>query len=92
VLRALVWFIRFSRDTYDIYYANPALLPTIQAEPAPISESNVWRLEEGEPDATFGDICKFIIEYINSDVMVRSLLRDYAPTMAHMFCANPRVC
>ena len=61
----------FSRDTYDIYYANPALLPTIQAEPAPESKSNVWTLEDGEPDATVDDICKFIVEYINSDVMVR---------------------
>jgi len=92
VLRTLVWFIRFSRDTYDIYYANPALLPTIQAEPAPMSESSVWTLEEGEPDATVDDICKFIIEYINSDVMVCSLLGDYALREADTFCANHRVC
>ncbi|KAI9446028.1 RdRP-domain-containing protein [Lactarius indigo] len=56
-------------DTYDIYYANTALLPTAQAEPAPMGESNVWTLNEGEPDATVHDICKFIVEYINSDVM-----------------------
>ncbi|KAI9449720.1 RdRP-domain-containing protein [Lactarius psammicola] len=55
-------------DTYDIYYSNPALLPTIQAVPAPMPESNVWSLKEGEPDATVDDICKFIVEYINSDV------------------------
>ncbi|KAH9014013.1 RdRP-domain-containing protein [Lactarius hengduanensis] len=60
-------------DTYDIYYDNSALLPTIQAEPAAVGESNVWILEEGEPDATVGDICKFIVEYINSDVLVRPL-------------------
>jgi RNA-dependent RNA polymerase len=29
----------------------------------------VWTLEDGEPDATVDDICKFIVEYINSDVM-----------------------
>ena len=85
VFRTLVWFINFSRDTYDIYYANPALLPTIQADPAPMSESNVRRLEEGEPDATVDDICEFIVEYINSDVMVRSLLGDYALREAHTF-------
>ncbi|KAI9446027.1 RdRP-domain-containing protein [Lactarius indigo] len=55
-------------DTYDIYIGNPALLPTIQAEPAPLGESNVWTLNEGEPDATVDDIRKFIVEYINSDV------------------------
>ncbi len=57
-----------------------------------MSESNVRRLEEGEPDATVDDICKFIVEYINSDVMVRSLLGDYALREAHTFCANHRVC
>ncbi|KAH9066237.1 RdRP-domain-containing protein [Lactarius vividus] len=56
-------------DTYDIYIGNPDLLPTIQAEPAAMGESNVWTLEEGEPDATVGDICEFIVEYINSDVI-----------------------
>ena len=33
----------------------------------------MFTLEEGEPDATVDDICKFIVEYINSDVVVRSL-------------------
>ncbi|KAH8995459.1 RdRP-domain-containing protein [Lactarius akahatsu] len=56
-------------DTYDIYIGNPTLLPTIQADPADESKSNVWTLEEGEPDATIDDICKFIVQYINSDVM-----------------------
>jgi hypothetical protein len=49
----------------------------------------VFRLEEGEPDATVDDICKFIVEYINSDVMVRSLLGLHALTEAH---TNHRVC
>jgi len=57
-----------------------------------MSESNVRRLEEGEPDATVDDICEFIVEYINSDVMVRFLLSHYTPTEAHVFCANHRVC
>jgi hypothetical protein len=91
-LQTLVWFIRFSRDTYDIYIANPALLPTIHQDPAPISESSVLRLEEGEPDATVDDICKFIVEYINSDVMVRSLLGLHTLTEAHTFFANHRAC
>ncbi|KAI9446025.1 RdRP-domain-containing protein [Lactarius indigo] len=69
VLRMLVWFIAFSRDTYDIYIGNPALLPTVQTDPAPMLEPNVLTLEEGKPDATVDDICKFIVEYINSDVM-----------------------
>jgi hypothetical protein len=36
-----------------------------------LGETNVWTLEEDEPDATVDHICKFIVEYINSDVMVR---------------------
>ena len=81
--------MRFSSDTYDIYISNPALLPTIQQDPAPLSESNVFRLKDDEPDATVDDICKFIIEYINSDVMVRSL-GVHAITEAHTFCVNHR--
>ena len=71
VLWTVVWLIRFSRDTYDIYWQNPALLPTIQAKPMDLGETNVWTLDEDEPDATVDHICKFIVEYINSDVMVR---------------------
>ena len=67
----------FFRDTYDIFYANSALLPTTHADPAPLSDDNVWTLKESEPDATVEDICKFIVEYMNSDVMVRSLLGIY---------------
>ncbi|KAF8259784.1 RNA dependent RNA polymerase-domain-containing protein [Lactarius quietus] len=56
-------------DTYDIYFANPALLPTIQAEPARLSDHSVFTLNEDEPDATVDDICKFIVEFIHSDVL-----------------------
>ncbi|KAI0253555.1 RdRP-domain-containing protein [Lactifluus subvellereus] len=56
-------------DTYDIYYMNPGLLPTIQAKPAKYPPGEVWTLEEGRGDATVEDICDFIVEYINSDVM-----------------------
>jgi hypothetical protein len=86
------YFIKFSSDTYDIYYANPALLPTIQADPAPMSMSSVWTLTDNEPDATVDDICKFIVEYIKSDVMVCPLLSVYTHSETHKFCANCRVC
>ena len=92
VFHTLVWFMRFSRDTYDIYFANLALLPTIRQQPAPMSASSVFRLEESKPDPTVDDICKFIVEYINSDVMVRSLLGLHALTEAYTFCTNHRVC
>ena len=82
----------YSRDTYDIYYANPALLPTIQADPAPESKSEVLMKEDGEPDVTVDDICKFIVEYINSDVMVRPCQAFISPRDVHTFRANHRAC
>ena len=85
----MVWFIRFPRDTYDIYYENPALLPPIQADPAPIRTPSVWTLKDDEPDATVNDIHKFIVEYINSDVMVRSM---FGPSYPLGSPQNYRVC
>jgi len=63
-------YSRFSSDTYDIYYANPGLIPSVQTEPADYPLSPPWTLEECRDDATVEDICDFIVEYINSDVMV----------------------
>jgi RNA-dependent RNA polymerase len=60
-----------SSDTYDIYYANPKLLPALQADPAKYEAGGIRTLEEGR-EATVDDICDFIVEYINSDVMVYS--------------------
>ena len=63
-------YSRFSSDTYDIYYANPGLIPSVHTEPADNPPGELWTLEEGREDATVEDICDFIVEYINSDVMV----------------------
>lgn len=62
--------LRSSSDTYDIYYQNPALLPSIQTIPPDYPPGEVWTLEEGRK-ATIEDVCQFIVEYINSDVTVR---------------------
>jgi len=35
------------------------------------NESTPWTLDKDREDATVEDICDFIVEYINSDVMVR---------------------
>ncbi|KAI9446032.1 RdRP-domain-containing protein [Lactarius indigo] len=56
-------------DTFDIYYANPDLLTSINAPPAEYPPGEVWTLDERRGDATVEDICDFIIEFINSDVM-----------------------
>jgi hypothetical protein len=63
---------QLSSDTYDIYFANPGLIPKIQAAPADETINAPWMLHEGrdDSDATVEDICDFIVEYINSDVTV----------------------
>jgi RNA-dependent RNA polymerase len=61
-------------DMYDIYLANPGLIPTVQAAPADETINAPWTLPEGRGDATVEDICDLIVEYINSDVM--GLLAD----------------
>jgi RNA-dependent RNA polymerase len=48
---------------------NPGLLPPIPAEPAEYPPGEVWTLDR---DATVEDICDFIVQYINSDVLVCS--------------------
>lgn len=70
--------LRSFSDTYDIYYQNPALLPSIQTRPADHPPGEVWTLEEG-CQATIEDVCQFIVEYINSDVMVRRLHPSLPP-------------
>ena len=64
--------LRSSSDTYDIYYQNPALLPGIQTSPVGYPPGEVWTLEEGR-QGSIEEVCQFIVEYINSDVMVRHL-------------------
>ncbi|KAH9985084.1 RNA dependent RNA polymerase-domain-containing protein [Russula vinacea] len=61
-------------DTYDIYFANPNLNPEVRTDPADENFSTPWMLGEERGDATVEDICDFIVEYINSDVM--GLLAD----------------
>jgi hypothetical protein len=57
-------------DTYDIYYGNQGLIPQLQTDPAEENKSTPWTLDPDRGDATVEDICDFIVEYINSDVMV----------------------
>ena len=62
---------QLSSDTYDIYYGNKQkLIPQIQTAPADENSSTPWTLDDDRGDATIEDICDFIVEYINSDVMV----------------------
>jgi hypothetical protein len=67
-----------SSDTYDVYYNNRALLPPLKARAADYPPGEVWTLDEGRGDATIEDICDFIVEYINSDVMVRFWVSAHA--------------
>ncbi|KAI9452162.1 RdRP-domain-containing protein [Russula earlei] len=53
-------------DTYDVYYENQGLLPTVHTDPAEYPATPLRTLDR---DATVEDICDFVVEYINSDVM-----------------------
>ncbi|KAH9018115.1 RdRP-domain-containing protein [Lactarius pseudohatsudake] len=61
-------------DTFDIYYDNPDLLPSLIFPPAEYPPGEIWTLNERRGDATVEDICDFIVEFISSDVM--GLLAD----------------
>ena len=63
-------YSQFSSDTYDIYHHNPGLLPRVHTEPADYPPGTTRTLDDDHGDATVEDICDFIVEYINSDVMV----------------------
>lgn len=55
---------------------DPDLLPPLQPPAAdyPAGETYKVRDENGEPrECTVDDICDFIVEYINSDVLVGHL-------------------
>ena len=61
---------QLSSDMYDIYYANPGLIPTVQTAPADEDFSTPWTLDEDRGDATVEDICNYIVEFMNNDLMV----------------------
>lgn len=62
----------FKSDLYDIIFHGP-LLPTEHIDPASYPPGRT-RENEGKKPSTVNDICDFIVEYINSDVLVRLIL------------------
>ena len=58
-------------DTYNIYFGNSALLPTIRAAPANYPPSEVWTVDEGRGDVTIDDVRDFVVEFMISDSAVR---------------------
>lgn len=63
-------FSQRSSDTFDVYYENPGLIPQVHWPPMEVGNSTPRTLDKDSEDATVEDICDFIVEYINSDVMV----------------------
>lgn len=67
-------------DTFDIYAKNGGrLLPTISTHAAVYDSVSARELPDGRT-ATVDDICNFVVEYINSDVL--GLLADRHLTIA----------
>ena len=56
------------RDLYDVYAENPRLLPTLETDSATYLSAGTRTIDR---DSTVDDICDFVVEYINSDVLVR---------------------
>jgi len=54
-------------DTYNIFFGNSALLPTIRAAPANHPPSELWLLDEGRGDVTIDDVRDFVVEFMISD-------------------------
>ena len=54
-------------DEYAVI-KDPTLLPTVHAEPAEYVGVKPKTLER---ESTIEDVCDFVVEYINSDVLVR---------------------
>lgn len=71
------WF--YYSDLFAVI-KNDSLLPSEVAEPASYESAGTYTLEE-DRDCTVEDICDFVVEYINSDVLVcnSGLIRDWSP-------------
>ena len=54
------------RDTYEIIQHGPLLVPE-HHNPASYPASRPFKLDR---ESTIDDVCDFIVEYINSDVVV----------------------
>jgi hypothetical protein len=76
--------LRSLSDVYNIYFGNPALLPTIRAAPASYPPSKVRTLDEGRDDATIDNIRDFVVEFMFSDVLIRCALSE-SPRRTHLF-------
>jgi hypothetical protein len=59
------------RETYNIYFGNSTLFPTIRAAPANYPPSEVWMLDEGRGDVMIDDVRDLFVEFMISDSAVR---------------------
>jgi hypothetical protein len=71
-LKVVVYMPILRSDIYNIIQ-YPSLLPTTHVGPASYPKGKIRTLPDNQK-STVNDICDFIIEYINSDVLVRFAL------------------
>lgn len=67
----------YRRDKYAVV-REPTLLPTVHVEPADYTPVGTHTLER---ESTIEDVCDFVVEYINSDILVR-LVREHLDHVA----------
>lgn len=70
----------FFSDMFDILIDNPSLMSTIHCEPADYTGAGTYTLDR---EATVEDICDFVVEYINSDVLVSYIQQLFVIQNAH---------
>lgn len=68
---------------------NESLLPNTQVNAANYVSKGTYTLDR---DSNVNDICDFVVEYINSDVLVRSDKMESAISMINVLSLNRGCC
>jgi len=68
---------------------NESLLPNTQVNAANYVSKGTYTLDR---DSNVNDICNFVVEYINSDVLVRSDKMESAISMINVLFLNRGYC
>jgi hypothetical protein len=71
-------------NTYNIYFGNQALLPTVRAAPADYPTGPVWVLDEGHEDVMIDHVHDFVVKFMMSDTVVCRVL-SHTPHLAQIF-------
>ena len=66
---------RYTSDTFAVIQES-TLLPTTHVDPANYESAGTRTIDR---DSNINDICDFVVEYVNSDVLVSALTSLFSP-------------